>query len=192
MRSATKSPNSPPVPPTTSGLWRRTSAARATAPTRPSTPRARRRSRPPPTSGVTQTGATLEAKVRPAFSPTTYHFEYGTGTSYGATTPEGPSIGADNVAARREPGDQRPQSPGTTYHFRVVASNGVGTTAGPDQTFKTEAAAVPPPQPSPPVKCKRGFVKTAREVRAEEEAAPQQPPPKQEPWQWLTAGGETE
>ena len=50
-------------------------------------------------------------------------------------------------------------TPGTTYHFRVVASNGVGTTAGPDQTFKTDAAAVPPPQPSPPVKCKKGTVK---------------------------------
>ena len=48
-------------------------------------------------SGVTQTGATLEAMVRPAFSPTTYHFEYGANTSYGATTAESQSIGADNV-----------------------------------------------------------------------------------------------
>ena len=26
---------------------------------------------------------------------------------------------------------------GTTYHFRAVAVNGIGTTAGPDQTFTT-------------------------------------------------------
>ena len=109
-------------------------------------------------SGVTQTGATLEAMVRPAFSPTTYHFEYGANTSYGATTAEGQSIGADNVQHAVSQAISG-LSPGATYHFRVVASNGVGTTGGPDQTFKTEAAAVPPPQSTPPVKCKRGFVK---------------------------------
>ena len=109
-------------------------------------------------SGVTQTGATLEATVRPALSPTTYHFEYGTSVSYGAITPESPSIGADNGehAVSQAIGGL---APGTTYHFRVVAANGIGTTTGPDQTFQTAAAAVPVPQPSSPVKCKRGFVK---------------------------------
>ena len=110
------------------------------------------------TSGLTSTSATLEAKVRAVFSPTTYHFEYGTGTSYGAITPEGPSIGADNVAHAVSQAISG-LAPGTTYHFRLVATNGVGTTAGPDQTFKTDVAAVPPPQPSPPVKCKKGTVK---------------------------------
>ena len=109
-------------------------------------------------SGVTQTGATLEAVVRPAFSPTTYHFEYGANTSYGATTAESQSIGADDVP-RAVSQAIIGLSPGATYHFRVVASNGVGTTAGPDQTFKTEATAVPPPRSVPPVKCKRDFVK---------------------------------
>ena len=109
-------------------------------------------------SGVTQTGATLEGTVRPAFSPSTYHFEYGADSSYGATTPESPSIGADNVGHAVSQAISG-LSPGTAYHFRVVASNGVGTTAGPDQTLTTEAAIVPPPPASPPVKCKRGFVK---------------------------------
>jgi hypothetical protein len=109
-------------------------------------------------SAVSQTGATLEATIRPALSPTTYHFEYGTSAAYGAITPQSPSIGADNaehVASQAIGG----LASGTTYHFRVVASNGFGTTAGPDQTFQTVAPPVAAPHPSPPRKCKRGFVK---------------------------------
>ena len=30
-------------------------------------------------------------------------------------------------------------APGATYHFRLVATNGIGTTFGPDQTFTTTA-----------------------------------------------------
>ncbi len=33
-------------------------------------------------------------------------------------------------------------APGTTYHYRVVATNGVGTAVGGDQTFTTETAEV--------------------------------------------------
>jgi hypothetical protein len=109
-------------------------------------------------SGVTQTGATLEARIRPALSSTTYHFEYGTSGSYGAITPESASIGGDNA---EHPVSQAigTLAPATTYHFRVVASNGFGTTPGPDQTFQTQPAPTPPRQAKPPLKCKRGFVK---------------------------------
>jgi hypothetical protein len=109
-------------------------------------------------SGLTQTGATLESTIRPALSPTTYHFEYGTTASYGAATAESASIGADNLD---HPVGQAIGGllPGTTYHFRVVASNGFGTTLGPDQAFQTVAVAPAPRQARPPVKCKRGFVK---------------------------------
>jgi hypothetical protein len=49
---------------------------------------------------------------------------------------------------------------GTTYHFRVVASNEFGTTTGPDQSFTTQSATPPPPPPPPTeVKCRKGFVK---------------------------------
>jgi hypothetical protein len=108
-------------------------------------------------TGVTQSGATLEARIRPAFRPTTYRFEYGTGAPYGTSTPESQSIGADNaehVVSAAIGG----LNAGTTYHFRVVATNAIGTTVGPDQMFTTQAAAAPPP-PKRPVKCKRGFVK---------------------------------
>ena len=48
-------------------------------------------------------------------------------------------------------------TPQTTYHFRIVATNAIGTTAGPDQTFTT-AASTPVVTP-PPSSCKAGFVK---------------------------------
>ena len=53
-------------------------------------------------------------------------------------------------------------APGTTYHFRVVATNGIGTTNGADQTFTTSPASAggngsgPPPAAQ---KCKAGFVR---------------------------------
>src|SRR5262249_40638068 len=94
----------------------------------------------------------------PALSSTTYHFEYGTNASYGAITPESAAIGADNL---EHPVSQAigGLAPGTTYHFRVVASNGFGITAAPDQTFQTVPLAAVRTPPTPVVKCKRGFVK---------------------------------
>jgi hypothetical protein len=86
-------------------------------------------------TGVDFTEATLRAEVNPEGSATTYHFEYGTDTSYGTTTaPSG--IGSDKT--------DHPVSlalnglvPGTDYHWRVVATNAVGTTEGTDHVFST-------------------------------------------------------
>ena len=107
----------------------------------------------------------LTARINPNLSPTTYHFEYGTDGSYGSRTVESAPIAAgagDASAAAQLSG----LAPGTTYHFHVVATNGIGTTSGSDQTFTTG----PPPAaaaPSPSVKkCKAGFVRRhARCVR---------------------------
>ena len=47
-------------------------------------------------------------------------------------------------------------TPGTTYHFRVVAHNEIGTAEGTDETFTTAAAFV---LGNPPASiCKTGFV----------------------------------
>jgi phosphodiesterase/alkaline phosphatase D-like protein len=107
-------------------------------------------------SGVTQTGATLSATIRPGFRATTYHFEYGVSNNYGESTPESPMIGSDNSA--------HPASatvvgllPLTTYHYRVVATNTIGSAAGPDQAFTT-AAGTPSVTPPPPA-CMKGFVR---------------------------------
>jgi hypothetical protein len=110
-------------------------------------------------SGLTTTAATLEARIQPGFRATTYHFEYGTGTSYGTSTAETPLGGVDNVehGASVAIGGL---SPGTTYHFRVVATNAIGTAVGPDETLATSPAPVPPPPPAArPRRCKRGFVR---------------------------------
>ena len=50
-------------------------------------------------------------------------------------------------------------APLTVYHYRVVATNAVGTVASDDQTFATGALPVHATTPPGVEKCKRGFVK---------------------------------
>jgi DNA-binding beta-propeller fold protein YncE len=109
-------------------------------------------------SGVTESSATLSATVRPGFRPTTYHFDYGRTGAYGSRTPESGSIGSDNsvypVSAALAG-----LAPETTYHFRIVAVNAVGTTEGPDATFTTPPTNVSPkPSATTKTTCKKGFV----------------------------------
>ena len=109
-------------------------------------------------SGVTQTGATIAALINPKLSPTTFHVEYGPTAAYGSATRESAPIGADGVSH----GVTVPLSgltPGTDYHFRIVAVNELGTTATADRVFTT-----PPSQPGTlaapeQTKCKPRFVK---------------------------------
>jgi hypothetical protein len=103
---------------------------------------------------VTATAAKLNAQVNPGGAETTYHFEYidqagyeaalaeGAANPYakGVSTPESPSIGADNSLHPATAAIQGLQ-PGTTYHYRLVATNlksPPGGTDGPDATFTTE------------------------------------------------------
>jgi hypothetical protein len=94
-------------------------------------------------SALSPTSATvrLEAAINPLGAETTYDFEYGPTASYGASVPApDAAIGAGNAnqpAVVNLTGLQ----PGTTYHYRVVASNSIGTLGGPDRTFTTEAAS---------------------------------------------------
>jgi hypothetical protein len=84
------------------------------------------------------TTATLNATVNPNGLATTVHFEYGTTEAYGQRTPDedAGSGGAETGAQEAITG----LTPGTTYHFRVVATNADGTTTGSDASFKTAAA----------------------------------------------------
>jgi hypothetical protein len=91
-----------------------------------------------PAGAVTDVAATLAGTVNPKGSPTSYHFEYGTSTAYGASTADtdaGSGVGAVAVSA-----GVSGLAPGTTYHYRVVASNAAGVAQGGDQTFTTAAA----------------------------------------------------
>ena len=78
---------------------------------------------------------TVSAQVNAVGSPTSYRFEYGTSTAYGESTPA-TSLGA----AQEDATAQAPLSgllPDTIYHFRVIATNALGTTQGADASLKT-------------------------------------------------------
>ena len=86
-------------------------------------------------SNVSVIAATLSATIDPGGLATKYRVEYGTSTSYGASTLE-ENIGGtyQDVAVRVE---LTGLQPGTQYHLRVVATNALGTIDGPDVTFAT-------------------------------------------------------
>ncbi|MBN1268031.1 MAG: choice-of-anchor J domain-containing protein [Kiritimatiellae bacterium] len=88
-----------------------------------------------PATLITNNAATLNGTVNPNAQATTYWFEYGTSTSYGATTPHtGAGSGSTAVAvSNRVTG----LSDSTTYHFRLVATNAGGANQGADEAFMT-------------------------------------------------------
>jgi hypothetical protein len=96
-------------------------------------------------ANVSGDSADLDAEVNPDGGETTYRFEYGATTSYGQSTPESASIGADDSGHLASAHIQGLQ-PGTVYHYRVVASNSQsssGGTPGADQMFTTQPLATP-------------------------------------------------
>jgi phosphodiesterase/alkaline phosphatase D-like protein len=92
-----------------------------------------------PTTAVGSTTASVTGTVDPGGLATTWHVEYGTSASYGTSTaaksagsgatPAGVSASLAGLTA------------GTTYHYRVVATNSSGTSHGGDAVFTT---LVPP------------------------------------------------
>ena len=94
-----------------------------------------------PATNVASVSATLNGSVNPRGSTTTVYFQWGTTTSYGHTT-----------AAQTQTGNtSRPitanisgLSASHLYHFRIVATNGGGTSFGPDRTFTTLSATGAP------------------------------------------------
>ncbi len=91
---------------------------------------------------LTPTGAQLSGTVNPEGGEVSdCHFDYGTTTSYGSSTPcsPGPGSGTQPVSVGAALSGL---SPRTTYHVRLLATNAGGTTTGTDLTFAT---AAPPP-----------------------------------------------
>lgn len=82
--------------------------------------------------------AVIRARLSPNGAATTYHFEWGKTTAYGASTPvhDVATTVSDLQVAEPISG----LSTGTTYHYRLVATNAGGTTLGKDQHFDTLAA----------------------------------------------------
>jgi hypothetical protein len=93
------------------------------------------------TSSVSDSSAVLHGTVNPNGSSATYFFQWGLTTGYGVGgKPHSAGAGVNPVAVEETAGGLLP---GTTYHYRLLATNQFGTSVGADRTFKT--AGHPPP-----------------------------------------------
>ncbi len=84
--------------------------------------------------------AVLHGSVNPHGLETTYQFEYGHTSLYGATSPlvaKGIGAGTASVEVSHEVGGLRP---GSSYHFRIKATNSEGTTYSSDEMLTTPVA----------------------------------------------------
>jgi hypothetical protein len=90
------------------------------------------------TGGVTHVRSNsgqLEGTVNPAGFPTSYYFQYGPAIAYGgATQPASLAAGATGVRVGQTVIGLLPG-----YHYRLVATNAVGTTLGADRVFTPKA-----------------------------------------------------
>jgi hypothetical protein len=89
-------------------------------------------------SNVASSSATFQAQVDPEGAETTYSFEYGTTSSYGASVPVPAGDAGSGTSAVTVRAHLQGLQPGTMYHFRGVASSGSGVAHGSDQTFTTQ------------------------------------------------------
>jgi outer membrane protein assembly factor BamB len=94
-----------------------------------------------PATLIASFSATLNGLVNPHGLTTTVYFQYGPTTSYGSTTSAQTKSGNtyQSVSANISG-----LAASATYHFRIVATNSVGTRYGSDSTFTTLSATGPP------------------------------------------------
>ena len=92
---------------------------------------------------MSPTEATLNAPINPLGNDTTYYFQYGTepcaATPRGCTSspaPPGEDIGAGEEAVAKTL-KLTGLEPDTTYHYRVIATNTLGASAGTEHTITT-------------------------------------------------------
>jgi 6,7-dimethyl-8-ribityllumazine synthase len=90
---------------------------------------------------VKQNTALLNGTVNPNGASTTYYFQVGLTNSYGAAT--APQSAGSGVKAKGVSQTVGALVQGTTYHYRLVATNQFGMTFGRDRTFKTAGHAPP-------------------------------------------------
>ncbi|HEX2161569.1 MAG TPA: hypothetical protein VHF88_07085 [Thermoleophilaceae bacterium] len=104
---------------------------------------------PDVTTGASQhvaaTSARLLGRVNPNNLPTTYYFELGTSADYGSRIPIPAADAGSAGIVRAVAQDASGLTPATTYHYRLVATNSIGTSEGEDRTFTTRGAVAPPP-----------------------------------------------
>ncbi len=99
----------------------------------------------PSVSAVTASSATLRAEVDANGAATTYYFEYGTSAAYGSVMPALPGVEIGGEGAQPVSVHLQGLSPGTVYHYRVVAVSEPGgepvTVESVDGVFATQSAS---------------------------------------------------
>jgi hypothetical protein len=93
-----------------------------------------------PAENVTRNTAKMKGHFVGNGEATSYYFEWGPTTSYGtqSAVPPGPSAGSPAIGENKDLSfDAAGLQPDTLYHYRVVATNPLGTSPGNDRTFKT-------------------------------------------------------
>ena len=90
-------------------------------------------------------GFELKGSVDPYGLDTHYHFEYGTTTSYGTNVPVPEADAGSNEGFIPVSQQVTGLQPGTTYHFRLVASNSAGSNPSKDEAFTTPSGSGSPP-----------------------------------------------
>ncbi len=121
------------------------------------------------TAEIDTSEAKLGALVNPGGIQTSYRFEYGPTSAYGSSTPFPEGSVGEGLESHAVWASASGLAPGSTYHYRVVASNELGTAYGPDQTFTTltaEQAACPNEQ------MRGGFAARLPDCRAYELVTP--------------------
>lgn len=94
---------------------------------------------------ISDTTATLAGTVTANAQATSYHFEWGSTTSYGtstALTAVGSGSSAQSVTASISG-----LASAASYHYRLVATNGSGTTNGRDAVFTAQPPSAVTPDP---------------------------------------------
>ena len=87
-------------------------------------------------TSVDATGATLAGGIYPNGETTTYRWQYGTTSAYGAESAPATIAAGSSIASVQ--GALTGLAPGTTYHYRLIASNASGTSYGYDATLSTD------------------------------------------------------
>jgi hypothetical protein len=87
-----------------------------------------------PASGIASSSATLNGSVDPHGLPTSIYFQYGRTIAYGHTTPT--QSQTDNTYHNLS-ANISGLTAGTTYHFRMVATNNAGNCMAATSTFTT-------------------------------------------------------
>lgn len=91
---------------------------------------------------VTTDSVVFRGFVDPHSSSTSFRFEYGATAGYGQSLPNIPTAtSATPIEVQQAAAGLKP---GSTYHFRIVASNASGEAVGADHTFTTLSAPTPP------------------------------------------------